>query len=269
MLVLAAVLSVYLLPVLWLAWPAGRRRLAVLFGALAVGMVVWGVVQAGATAELKVTHLAPGYEGKSVIQQPFPVAEASAPGWGWPVLLAVGFAVLAGLGWRGDPARSEPFREGLLLAIGAVALQLGLQKLAAPAALALGPLHPPAQPSEPLLVPLTIVAAMRIGWREVRFRTALLRIFLLVSLTRIPLAIAGSWLTQNQLGTWLDVHRITFFVVPLGEMPIDTTAGSQDQLMWLVWVPQLVLFPLVTILAAGGLGFMTHMFRKGKEAAAR
>lgn len=267
MLVLAAVL--YLLPVLWLAWPAGRRRLAVLFGALAVGMVVWGIVQAGTTAELQVTHLAPGYEGKSVVPEAFVVAEASAPGWGWPLLVAAGFALLAGLGWRADPSRSEPFREGLLLGIAAVAVQLGLQKLAAPGPLALGPLHPPAQPSEPLLVPLTIVAAMRIGWREVRFRTAALRIFLLVSLTRIPLAIAGSWLTQNQLGTWLDVHRITFFVVPLGEMPIDTTAGSQDQLMWLVWVPQLVLFPLVTILAAGGLGFMTHMFRKGKEAAAR
>jgi hypothetical protein len=254
---------VYLLPAYWLAWPPGRRFLAIPLAGLAVALLVYAVLLAGATAELEVTHAVQRYAGGGVEQQAFPVDRTRAPAWIWPAGTALVLLGLAFVSRRSDPGHSDPFREALLAAWAGLLVQAGWQYAAAPAALALGPAHPPLQAAESVLFPLTAVAAVRLGWVEPRFRGALLRLFLIVSLTRLPLALAGTWLTRERLGTWLDVHPITFFVT-LGERPIDTTPGSSDQLAWLIWVPQLVLMPLITLLGTGGLAFAAAMFRKGR-----
>lgn len=218
-------------------------------------------VEAPPQRTLDVTSPFPAYVGQTVERREFVVETTTAPGYAW-LFAAAGFCALwAAIGWRGRPARGVAFTP-LLLAWTGVALALVFEKLAAP--------------TEALALRLdggALLGAVAVAIALARTGPTVLAYFLqlvvLMTVVRLPVAIFAVLATRWGLGTSLDVHRIEFCAHPLAQTPMSFQAGSLDQLANLVFVPQLLIHPVLAMLSAGGVGFVVLMAQRGAAEAAR
>jgi hypothetical protein len=228
----------------------------------AVCAAVFLTADSAAEATLEITHKFAAFVGNRLNYKDFPIetVRASAGAWGAP---AAGFAALwAAIVWivrpRPDRARREvhPFWLPILLGWTGCALILALEKAAAPMDLVTP------YPFDRVLFPATLAAALLLA---VRCRTLLLTfswLSLFVALSRIPLAIVGTFATRDEWGTSLDVHSIVHFGDPIRQQPVIVEAGSNVQLGWLIWVPNLIVFPAIYMCSAGGVALLRVMLVK-------
>ncbi len=232
----------------------GVRRAAgaVLIGA-ALGFLALAI-DAPAERTLEVTSPFAAYVGQTVERREFVVETTRAPGFAWLFLTAGFCALWAVVAWRGRPARGVALAP-LLLAWTGVALTLGLEKLAAPA--------------EVLALRLdgsALLGAIGVAIALARSGPSLLAYFLqlvlLMTVVRLPVAVFAVLATKWGLGTSLDVHRIEFCAHPLAQTPMSFQAGSMDQLANLVFVPHLLIQPVLALLSAGGFGFLVLMAQR-------
>jgi hypothetical protein len=256
----ALAILLYLAP--WLA--AGPRRARPLAAAAllaaAAALLVAGILARDATAGLAVTHVTTAYEGRTIRPKAFLVDERAAPAWQWHAL-AAGWLAFAGLcAWwlRARAVAVLPYALGWAFA--ALGLVVGLQRAAAPAPVGNGPL-PVLGPFDGFLLAAAYGAAVLLPLTHERFAVALAKLVLVVALPRLALAGLMAFATANDLGTWLDVHRIDFVATPFGDKPYELAPRSADQLRVLVWFPQLFVLPVLTLVSALGIAIAAHMAR--------
>lgn len=168
------------------------------------------------------------------------------------------------MAWRSRPGApiSRPLVGPLCLAWGGSALLLGLQKLAAPANLALGLDLPPLPPFELVVWPAMLAAGLRLASVHPGVLPVLGQLSIGIALAHLPLALFGTFATQQGWGTYLDVHGIEHIANPFTQVSTPLEPRSNEQLAWLVWTPQLVMWPAFTMLSAGGAAFGAVMFRR-------
>lgn len=264
----ALALILLLAPGAALVTPRARRVAAGLLGLGALvcaGLVLSGV---GGEAELIVTHSFAAYVGADIVSKAFTVDTVVAPAWQWPALCFLWAAAWALWARRASiPAGSlRPLPGPLLLAWGGSALLLGLQKLAAPAPLSLGLDLPPVPPFELAVWPAAVAAAVRLAAYHKAVLVVLTQLSVFIALAHLPLAILGTLATQHEFGTYLDVHGIDHIANPFTRVSTPLEPGSTPQLAWLVWAPQLVMWPAFAMLSAGGVGFAAVMIPRQKTA---
>ena len=251
------------------ALPAVRRKGAVLLGLTAAAALVAAAVDASTARTLEITHRFTAYVDLAIRQKEFPIeTRLDIPGYWWGLLCATfcaGWAVWAHrVGER--PARS--FGAPLALAWSGAALQLLLEKAAAPAGL----LQPFDLAPDRAILPATLAGALLLARRGRRPVHLFLYLSLLVAVTRLPLAVIGTLATRRGWGTHLDVHDTRFFVPPMGGSSIgalEVEPGDTAQLLWMIWTPHLVLFPFIYLMSTGGIAFLKLMWERQREADAR
>ncbi|MEZ5962834.1 MAG: hypothetical protein R3F56_03205 [Planctomycetota bacterium] len=237
-----------------------RRRLpTVVLLAAAAFFAVQAIAEGGAQRRLEVVHEQAAYVGNQVEQKRFLVEVTRAPAWQWAAAAAA-FCLFLAAAARTRLAAANPFAWPVLLAWSGIALALLLEKLAAPPEVGAYRLHG--------TVWLAAVAGAVLLARTRPTVAAFAATFLLLAIALwAPAGILATLATTRELGTSLDVHGIEFCAHPLGRTPLSLEPGSTQQLWYLVWTPLLVLFPLLTWLSAGGVGFLQLMLQR--EAAAR
>ncbi len=196
----------------------------------------------------------PAFVGNQVEPKAFLIETTEAPGYAWGLAsalfcLVLGLAALAQL-----PART-PQLWPFVLAWGGIALALALEKLAAPAAVVAFRLHGACWLA-------TIVAAVTLARTRPRLIVYAAVLLLLTTLIWLPAAVFGTLATRAHWGTSLDVHSIEFCAHRLARTPLTLEPGSTQQLWYLVWAPLLMVFPLVTWISAGGVGFLLLMAQR-------
>ena len=254
----AAVSPVWRRPVsLWLLTAAAAS--------LCAAALAWGTERT-----LQISHAYPAYVGLEVRQKSFPIEELSGvpgPYWGLVcALFCLPWAVWAWRGQGGTPSRS--FGPPLILGLSGVALQLLLEKAAAPGSLVapfdLGP--------DRVMLPATVAGALLLARPGLKIIHLILYLSVFVAVGRLPVAVFGTLATQNHWGTHLDVHGTTFFAPP-GSASIagglEVTPGDPAQLFWLVWAPHLLIFPGLYLMSTGGLAFLKLMWLRQIEEDAR
>jgi hypothetical protein len=256
-------------PFLGLVAPATRRFAAVVLAGAALALLALAIRGRGGEAALTVTHACAAYVGSDVVSKTFVVDEASAPAWQWPAVAALWAALWATWAAGGSRRRPRPIAGPIYLAWGGAAFLLALQKLAAPAPLALGLDLAPLPPFELALWPAMLAAAILLARRETRVLTFVAHLSVTIELAHLPLAIFGTLATRQELGTYLDVHTIEHIANPLTQMSLPLEPKSEAQLAWLVWIPQLIVWPGLTMLSAGGAGFAALMLRKQRSVTPR
>ena len=242
--------------------PALRRPVAVSLALAALLGLVLAVAAGGETATLTVTHAFLAFSGQELAPKDFIVAEASAPGWQWPVLVAVFAASWSLWAWLRPAPPGRPVLTAVAFAWSGSACLLGLQLLAAPEVLAMGLALPSVPPFEIVLLPAMLAASIGLGRAGTGIPTYVLTLSLVIALAHLPLAIFGTLATRMELGTYLDVHAIDFVAHPILRTPAELEAGSTEQLTLLVWLPQLLMWPALTMLSAGGAGFCALMLQR-------
>lgn len=190
-----------------------------------------------------------------IAQGEYLIETVSAPGWRWPALAGTCltlWAVVLALALL----RTKPPAIVTAAAFGwtTSATVLGLEKCAAPESLVGWPAI------EACLLLATLLCAILIARIGLRIRHFFAVVIVFATLVRVPVALFGTWATQNRLGTHLDATKITFFANPMTHQSVEVVPGSFEQLAWVVWVPQLVVLPIVTFMIAGGIGFAVLMF---------
>ncbi len=243
--------------------PAWRLRAAALLGLAAVGALAWGATS-GARS-LEITHRFSAFEGRVMTWKAFPIETVEAPGLHWGLAVAAFGVLWAGLLWWKRPhadrpsstalgAGFHPFWAPMLLAWTGMALHFALEKTAAPAAMV--------DPAgvERALLPASLAAAalLAISLRKVFWSLCWLSLF--VAVARLPLAAWGTYATYNELGTSYDVHSITVFANPLQQIAQKVVAGSNEQLGWLIWAPNLLVLPGLYLMSLSGVAFAIVMF---------
>jgi len=236
-----------------------RRRLgAILLAVLGVLGVLGAVVEGGAERTLEVVHTHPAYVANEVVSKDFPVETTRAPGYAHWLAGAAFCLVLAGLGFAGLPAR-WPFGWAIALAYGGTALALVLEKFAAPAAAVAFR----REGSIWLAAVLTAVALAE-AHRNVFVYAAVL--LLMIDVLWLPSAAFSTVATLHELGTSLDVHGIEYCAHRLAGTPLELVPKSAEQLWYLVFAPLLVVYPVLTWLSAGGIGFLALMLHRERAA---
>ncbi|MBL8727742.1 MAG: hypothetical protein JNM25_04880 [Planctomycetes bacterium] len=245
---------------LGLALPLPRlRRLAVAALLLAAVTGVGHGLSGPAERTLETVHTYAGYEGAAfeVSMVSFPTGTATAPGWQWPLpfaaFAALWIVVLRRLGDRPSP---RPIASALAFAWTALAAWLGMQLLAAPAALV--------QPVglDRFLFPAGL--ALAIG--AARTSTSLLTLFVTISAgtmaARLPAALFSWYASAAHLGTCLDIHSIVDIVNPMTQMQFEPRLqpGSSQQHFWLIWLEHVIVFPACYLLSYLGVAFGIYMF---------
>lgn len=211
------------------------------------------------TRSLTVTHTFAAYEqgGFDIVPRHFPVDQVTAPGWQWPLPLLAWCVVfgLCLLRWSVRQAPMHPMLP-LLLAWTGTAVWLGMQKLAAPAAVV--------QPFglERFLLPACIALAVALSQRAERFLTLLFALCLCTLGARLPAAVFSKLASDGHWGTALDVHTITVFVDPFQRSEIETESGSTVQQAWLIWGQHLLILPGIYLCSLAGLAFALYLWRK-------
>lgn len=240
--------------------PRHRRACAVwlaLVGAVCASFWLGG---ADGSRSLEISHFITAFEGNDPALRASPVETVEAPAGRWGLLgmsFCLGWAVWALLCAGRGPSRA--FGAPLALAWSGMALQLLLQKAAAP-----GPLLWPFDLSlDRFCLPAAIAGALLLGKPRRKIVEFVLYLSLLVAAVRMPVLLTSTWATQEGWGTHLDVHRSTTYVPPATAGQKTTYVvrepGSDEQLRDLVWAPHLFLFPVMYLLSAGGIGFLGLM----------
>ena len=243
--------------------PGVRARGAAALAGLGAAFLVLASLESGGRS-LEITHQFTAYVDLAVRPKQFPVETITGvPPLRWGLWLAA-FC----LGWaawiyrnRNKPV-SRAFGSPLALCWTGSALQLVLEKSAAPAELFL----PFDLAPDRALFPATLAGALLLArpGRKALHMVFYLSIF--VAVTRLPLAVFGTLATQRAWGTHMDVHRATYFVPPgSGGIGVETVAGSSQQLFWMVWAPQLLVYPALYMMSAGGVAFLAIMWRHQRE----
>ncbi|MDP6928589.1 MAG: hypothetical protein QF412_02695 [Planctomycetota bacterium] len=255
-------LSAFFVPFLAITTPSARRLAGgflALLGALLLVITFTGRFE---TIELIITHNFVAYDGQRPAPKDFVVDTAQAPAWQWAAIALV-WCFLWAL-WAAHRSRSQgtahPFGAPLVLAWGGSALVLALEKSAAPATIALG--IGPISRLEFAVIPATVAAALLLAQRSKDFAPLILNLSIFIALARLPLAIFGTFATTHRWGTSLDVHSIDFIANVFTQTPLELLPGSSQQLTWVLWVPQLLVWPAFTFMSAGGIGFAALMFRR-------
>ncbi len=274
-----------------------RRRLGWLTLGVAAVFAVSALFQPE-TRTLEIFHWFASFEdefadyGSSQMQwRAFPVDKVTATGSIWALVYAWYFALWGGFAvWTGGPKeggvplaelspvqRREATKAGilptghqvrsagygfgapLLLAISGFAVMLAAQKLAAPA-MVVQPLG-----VDRMLWPATLAASVLLAARAARLIHVFLMLSLFVFTTRGLVAYVSKWLSENRMGTSLDIHSITDIANPLMQQHLEVAPDSHAQQMWLIWVDHLLIYSTLTLMSLGGLAFGFYMFLRAPK----
>lgn len=246
-------------------FPARRRLIAAGIALAGVASLVAAGLAGTAERTLAIGHRFSAYVELRVENKLFPIEVTQAPGFAWGLCIgafALGWALWLGVLSRRQtgPALGEP----LALAWTGIALQLGLEKAAAPEIL----LAPFDLAPDRVLFPATLAGAYLLARPGRKILHLVLYLTLFIAVTRLPLAVLGTLATQNAWGTHLDVHGTVYFVPPGGGTEIgaiQTAAGSSEQLFWLVWAPHLLVYPMFYLMSTGGIAFLRLMWSRQQE----
>lgn len=254
-------LACYLLLGLALARPRLGGPAAVLLLCGALFSLLHGLL--GPTErELVTTHTFVAYAGTDLEPSAvaFPTGTRRAPGWQWPlpfVAFALPWALLL-LARRGQPPTRRPFPLPLLFAWTATAAWLGMQWLAAPAAVV--------QPVglERFLWPAGLALTLLLSRHGAQFRVVLLLLCLGIVAQRLPAALISKFASDHALGTSLDVSTVVDIVNPLTRLQFDPPlrAGSAEQQFWLIWAEHVFVFPALFLLSLCGIAFAAFMIER-------
>jgi len=242
-----------------LVHPGWRRRVAALVltaGALAAIIAAFGP----SPRQLDVEHRFAAFEGPEIRSTAFVTEQVTAPGFAWGLVVLV-FCGAWALWLRRTAAedgpigsRVHPFWGPILLAWSLLAVQLVLEKAAAPAGI-VGPLG-----VDRATLPAALAASVLLAYAHRRVVLVLAWLAIFVTFVRTPLVVFATLATQNDWGTSFDVREITRFANPLAQAPISVAPGSAEQLGWLIWGPHLIVMPAIYMLSLGGIGFAVTMF---------
>jgi hypothetical protein len=245
-----------------LVQPRWRRRAASLI--LAAGVLAAGLAVLGPSPRtLDVEHRFAAFEGPEIRSTAFVTEQVTASGFGWG-LVVLGFCAgwALWLRWTAAPPgaassigdRVHPFWGPICLAWSLLALQLVLEKVAAPAGL-VGPLG-----VDRAVLPAALSASVLLAYAHRRVVLVLAWLAVFVTFVRTPIVVFATLATQNDWGTSFDVREITRFANPLAQAPLTVAQGSPEQLGWLIWGPHLIVMPAIYMLSLGGIGFAVTMF---------
>ncbi|HLQ37498.1 MAG TPA: hypothetical protein VK348_06840, partial [Planctomycetota bacterium] len=95
-----------------------------------------------------------------------------------------------------------------------------------------------------------------------RFLPLLLRLCVGIVAMRLPIALLSKLASDRQLGTSLDIHTITVFLVPVTHQEMEVLPGSLEQQQWLVWAPHVLFFPAFYLMSLGGVAFAAFLFHR-------
>jgi hypothetical protein len=252
--------ATYLAVGLGLYLPAARRPACGIAVASAVIGLLAGALDAG-PRELTTVHTYAGFDGaaQEVSMVSFPTGTASAAGWLWPLPFAAFAAgwvvVLLRLG-HGQP-RSFWWWP-MLLAWTATAQWLGMQWLAAPAAVV-----------QPLgLDRVLFPAGLALALLAARHANGLLSLLFLVSAgtvaARLPAALFSKLASDNRWGTCLDISSVRDIVNPMTGLQFHPRLqpGSAEQQFWLIWLEHIIMFPAVYMMSLTGIGIGAYMMHR-------
>lgn len=254
-------ITVAALVLLLLAPNAGTRvraGCAALFGLGAATLAGLAIARRGEVARVAVLN--PFFDPRRGEPVPYEVDYVAAPGWQWPAVAALLLLVPAVALWvarEQRPGAPRPIRYALLLTAWMLAARLGLEKTGAP---------------QPLVWALGVTVATVVtlpffgGWCGVRglgfgsFAAALLALGLA---QRLLVALCGFVATTRQLGTHLDLSAVRSVDLLLGHRDFGGPDPAIEQWLYLIAIPQLLLWVPLTVAAGivlGGLPF--HLTRR-------
>ena len=239
-----------------------RAAIGLLLGAALLSLGL-GAADPGAR-ELVCTHTYAGYAGADLDPSPvqFPTATARAAGWLWPLPYAA-FALLwsVALWRRRADAAPGAWLVPLLFAWTACAAWLGMQALAAPAAVV--------QPFglERCLWPAGLLLTLRLAQAGGRFLPMLLALSLGIVAQRLPAALFSKLARDRGLGTGLDIGNVTDIVNPLTKQQFEPrlARGSGEQQFWLIWAEHVLFYPAFYLLSLAGIAFAALMLQKHRR----
>ncbi len=240
-----------------------RRVCAVGLLAAALGCVVGALMAGDGQRELEIVFNFSAYVGNDLAQKDFPIetTRAGASAWFWAAGLfcALWAAALWVLRPRAGRAagRTHPFWVPMFVCWTGCAWTLWLEKLAAPADL-VRPMG-----FDRTLFPMTVTAALLLAERCRAVLLTFSWLSLFVSMSRIPIALFGTFATRGEWGTSLDVHSVEHFANPLVKRTVSVEPGSQEQLMWLIWSGHLLILPALYMMSTGGIALARIIVGKG------
>ena len=258
--ILIALLHVaaFVMLALALVLPGVRLATMIVLAISALAGVAHGALSDGKRT-LTTVHNYAGYAGADieVSMVAHPTGTFTAPGWQWP-LAHVGFAVfwVLVLALLGSRRPKSPFVLPLLFAWTATAAWLGMQCLAAPAAVV--------QPIglDRFLWPAGLAAALLAAHTAQRFAALFFYVSGAVLLARLPAALFSKYASDAKLGTVLDVSSVVNIVNPLNQMQFDPPLrpGSGPQQFWLIWLEHVIFFPAVHLMSLVGIALCAWLF---------
>jgi len=250
----------FLLLAIALPHPRWRRPTAILLG-LTAGFCLLMAAFGPAERQLVTTHTFVAYQGIDLEPSPvhFPTGKVTAAGWLWP-LPFVAFALLGLLGMRrlqrGLPG--NPWVLPALFAWSATAAWIGMQLLAAPSAVV--------QPWGLLrfLWPASLLLTFELARTNTRFLLLLAQLSIGIVVLRVPVALFSKYVSDRELGTGLDVSKVTEIVHPFTRLQFDPPLqpGSTQQQFWLIWGEHVFAYPAFHLLSMAGIAFAVFMMRK-------
>ncbi len=211
--------------------------------------------------ELTTIHTFVGYEGlnQETSAVHFETGTKSAAGYLWP-LPFLGFALvgLALLRWTRDRLPRSPWVLPCLFAWSGITSWLLMQQFAAPAAL----VQPWGLPR--ILWPACLLLTFELARSNDRLLSMLAQLCVGIVALRLPVALVSKYLSDNELGTSLDVHRVTDFVHPFTQLQFmpKLTEHSSEQQFWLIWAEHVIMFPALYLMSMAGIAFCVFMIRK-------
>lgn len=244
---------------LGLAVPSWRRPIAVALLLVALAATATGLF-GPAERSLTTEHTYAGFEGAAleVSVVPFPTGTVTAPGWQWPLpfLAFAAFWALTLTILR--DRRPGGYAMPILFGWTGLAAWLGMQLLAAPAAVV-----------QPIGIDRALwPAGLAMALLAARTAKSLAGLFLGISvgvmITRLPAALFSKYASDTQFGTSLDISSIRDIVNPLTQMQFDPrlVPGSADQQFWLIWAEHLIAYPAFYTMSVAGIAFAAYMFHK-------
>jgi hypothetical protein len=240
--------------------PKLRRVAIAALAAAAAASLLHGVF-GPAERELTTTHTYPGFDGSAieVSAVAFPTGTVRAAGWQWPLPFAAFAAAWIAVLWRlRAAAPGNGYMLPMLFAWSGLAAWLGMQALAAPAAVV--------QPFgiDRFLYPAGLALALLLARSAGGIRHLVAGISIGTVAARLPAALFSKVASDRELGTGLDVSRVIDIVNPLNHMQFEPRLepGSPAQQFWLIWAEHVFAYPAFYMLSLVGIGFCAHMFHR-------
>lgn len=244
-----------------LAFCRWTSQASILIGLTALIGLGMGFAEPGPRT-LESVHTFAGYFGIDIEPSAvhFPTGSTTKPGWLWPLPFAA-FAAVALIALRRVRPDTTP-SDGLLLPLAFAwicsAVWVGMQLLAAPAALV--------QPygADRFLWPAGLLLTMTLARSSTSFGRLFLLLCLGIVLQRLPIALFSKLASDLGLGTSLDVHTIVDAIHPLTKLQFTPrlTPGCADQQFWMIWAEHVFAYPAFYLLSFTGIAFAAYMIQK-------